>query len=62
MFTSGKEKLAYEKFKAEATVTILKSKSGEKKKFIKFRGKTFQTGSLQNAFLAVKESLMNEVR
>ena len=62
MFTSGKEKLAYEKFKSEAKVSVLKSTSGAKRKFVKFRGKTFQTGSLQNAFLAVKEDLINEIR
>lgn len=62
MFSSGKEKLAYELFKKEAKISTLKSKTGEKKPCVKFRGRIFTTGSLQHAFLAVKEQLMAEVR
>ena len=52
---SGKEKRMYDMFKKEAEL-----KTGVKKKVIKFRGITYQTGSYYSLFDSIKDKLYEE--
>lgn len=51
----------FELFKQEAKVITLKSKSGAKKDIIRWRGTTYQTGSLSEVFDIVKNNILDKV-
>ena len=53
---SGKNKALFEIFKTEATLVTMKSGSSTKK-FVKWRGKTFTSGSLKAVFSSVKNEI-----
>ena len=57
MSISLKYKRLYELFKQDAEIVILKSNLSTKK-FIKFRGKTYQSASMKEVFDKVKHLLI----
>ncbi len=60
---SGKDTILFEKFKTEAKIVNLKSsETGITKKIIKWKDKTFNTGSFHEVFEAVKKQIYQELK